>query len=67
MTITTSDGKTANSWFNSGERLMYEPNTKKILNSYSAIRPGLLYVFNKHTIYPNQNPESVITLIKQLI
>ncbi|MGN6297154.1 MAG: alpha/beta fold hydrolase [Ginsengibacter sp.] len=62
-TIATSDGKTANSWFNSGERLVYEPGTKKILHSYSAIRPGLLHVFNKHTIYPNQNPERTITFL----
>jgi len=62
-TIKTSDGKTANSWFNSGERLVYEPGIKKILNSYSTIRSGLLYVFNKNIIYPNQNPESVITFL----
>lgn len=53
----------AKSWFNSGERLVYDLTTKKIMNNYSAISPGQLSVFSKHTTCPNQNPEDVITFL----
>lgn len=59
----TSDGKTAKSWFNSGERLVYHLSSKQIANNQSADQSNQWYVFNKHTIYPNQNPENVITFL----
>lgn len=61
--INTSDGKTAKSWFKSGERLRYDLKTKKITNSHTAVQPTQLYVFNKHIIYPNQDAENVITFL----
>lgn len=61
--IKTSDGKTAKSWFNSGERLVYDLTTKQITNTGSATQPNQLYVFNKHTVYLRQNAENIITFL----
>jgi pimeloyl-ACP methyl ester carboxylesterase len=61
--IKTNDGKTAKSWFGSGERLAYDLNTKKIMNLYSATQSNQLYVFNKHAIYLDQDPENAITFL----
>jgi len=62
-TTKTSDGKTARSWFNSGERLVYDLTTKQIANTHAAMQPNQLCVFNKHTIYPEQNAENLITFL----
>jgi pimeloyl-ACP methyl ester carboxylesterase len=58
-----SDGKTAISWFNTGERLLYDLSKKQILKSFSPSNQNELYVFNKHVTYPNQNPDSVMTFL----
>lgn len=58
-----SDGRTAKSWFNSGERLLYDLDTKKIITSNWSIQSNQLWVFNKHIIYPDQNPENAITFL----
>ena len=62
-TTKTNDGKTARSWFGSCERLVYDLTTKQIENSPAAIQPNQLYVFNKHTINPDQNTENLITFL----
>lgn len=62
-TINASDGKTAKSWFNSGERLLYDVKTKKITNPCTVVQPTQLFVFNKHVIYPGQDPGTVITFL----
>ncbi len=61
--IKTSDGKTAKSWFNSGERLLYDLTDRQITNSCSAVQPNQLYIFNKHTTYQTQEAENVITFL----
>lgn len=58
-----SDGKTARSWFNSGERLVYDLSTKHISNKQLPDQSNRLHVFNKHAIYLNQNPEKAITFL----
>jgi pimeloyl-ACP methyl ester carboxylesterase len=62
-TTKTSDGKTTRSWFNSGERLVYDLTTKQIANTNAATEPDQLHVFNKHAIYPGQNAEDLITFL----
>lgn len=58
-----SDGKKAVSWFNTGERLLYDLSKKQILKSFSPSHQNQLYVFNKHVTYPNQNTDSVMTFL----
>ena len=58
-----SDGKTAASWFNTGERLVYDLSKKQILKSVSSIHQNQLYVFNKHVTYPNQSADSAMTFL----
>jgi len=59
----SNDGATARSWFGSGERLVYDLSNKQIIDAHSATQPNQLYVFNKYTVYPNQNPKNVVTFL----
>ena len=53
----------AKEWFGSGGRLPYDTLTKSIIDAEEAAPSRSLFVFNKHIIYPKQNPGTVISFL----
>jgi len=53
----------AKEWFSGGERLPYDPVTKKILHPDIAAHSGGFFVFNKFITYSGQNPYKAISFL----
>jgi len=53
----------AKEWFNSGDRLSYDPVTKRIIDTGNAVSPESLFVFNKYIRYSGKIANTVVSFL----